>query len=147
MEFNRNYKIIKGDTLTLKLIETCIGDDKIIPFYYYDIYLNSISCPVGKISIRIGYNEHSYFNGNIGYEIDEPFRGNGYAKIAVMMTYSVAKFHGMTQLIVTCDENNYSSKRVISKLGGTHIETITPPKNYVFYYDGIPKQSIYRIDI
>ena len=147
MKFSQNFKIIKGDTLTLKLIETCVGDDRIIPFYYYEVYLNSISSAIGKISIRIGHNEHSYFNGNVGYEIDEAFRGNGYAKIAVMMTYSVARFHGMTHLIFSCDEDNYSSKRVINKLGGIHIETILPPKNYVFYYEGIPKHSIYRIDI
>jgi len=147
MEFNLKFNLIKGDTLTLKLIETCVGDDKVIPFYYYEIYLKSISNSIGKISIRIGYNEHSYFNGNVGYEIDEPFRGNGYAKIAVMMTYSVARFHGMTHLIISCDEDNHSSKSVINKLGGVHIETILPPKSYVFYYDGIPKHSIYRIDI
>ncbi len=147
MKFNQNFKIIKGDTLTLKLIETCVGDDRIIPFYYYEVYLNSKSSTIGKISIRIGHNEHSYFNGNVGYEIDEAFRGNGYAKTAVMMTYSVARFHGMTHLIISCEEDNYSSKRVINKLGGIHIETILPPKNYVFYYEGIPKHSIYRIDI
>ncbi len=147
MEFNRNFTIIKGDTLTLKLIETCVGDDKVIPFYYYEIYLNSISSTIGKISIRIGHNEHSYINGNVGYEIDESFRGNGYAKIAVMMTYSVARFHGMTYLIISCDEDNYPSKSVVNKLGGIHIETILPPKSYVFYYEGIPKHSIYRIDI
>jgi len=33
MEFNQNFTIIKGDTLTLKLIETCVGDDKVIPFF------------------------------------------------------------------------------------------------------------------
>ncbi|MGD9910340.1 MAG: GNAT family N-acetyltransferase [Candidatus Izemoplasmatales bacterium] len=147
MEFNRNFTIIKGDTLTLKLIETCEGDDKVIPFYYYEIYLNSISTTIGKISIRIGHNEHSYINGNVGYEIDESFRGNDYSKLAVMMTYMVARFHGMTHLIISCEEDNYSSKSVINKLGGIHIETITPPSNYVFYYDGIPKYSIYRVDI
>jgi predicted acetyltransferase len=147
MEFNQNFTIIKGGTLTLKLIETCVGDDKVIPFYYYEIFLNSISSTIGKISIRIGHNEHSYINGNVGYEIDEPFRGNGFAIIAVMMTYSVARFHGMTHLIISCDEDNYPSKSVINKLGGVHIETITPPNNYVFYYDGIPKHSIYRVDI
>lgn len=147
MEFSQNFKIIKGDILTLKLIEACVGDDKNIPFYYYAIYLNSISSVIGKISIRIGQNEHSYFNGNVGYEIDEVFRGNCYAKIAVIMTYSVARFHGMSHLIISCDADNYSSKRVINKLGGIHIETILPPKSYVFYYEGIAKHSIYRIDI
>jgi len=147
MEFNRNFEIIIGDTLTLKLIETCDGDDRVIPLYYYAIYLNSIFSTIGKISIRIGHNEHAYINGNIGYEIDEPFRGNGYAKMAVMMTYPIARYHGMTHLIISCDEDNDASKRVINKLGGVYLETIFPPKSYVFYYEGISKQSIYRMDI
>lgn len=104
MEFNRNFETIIGETLTLKLIETCDGDDQVIPFYYYAIYLNSISSTIGKISIRIGHNEHAYINGNIGYEIDEPFRGNGYARMAVMMTYPIARYHGMTHLIISCDD-------------------------------------------
>lgn len=145
MEFNQKFSMINGDVLTLKLIETYAGDEQIIPFYYYSIYLNSISTAIGKISIRIGHNEHSYFNGNLGYEIDEPFRGNGYAKIAVMMTYSIARFHNMAYLIISFDDDNVSSKRVIEKLGGVHLETIKPPKNYVFYYDGMPKKSIFRI--
>ncbi len=147
MEFNRNFETIIGDTLTLKLIETCDGDDQVIPFYYYAIHLNSISNTIGKISIRIGHNEHAYINGNVGYEIDEPFRGNGYAKMAVMMTYPIARYHGMTHLIISCDEDNHTSKRVINKLGGIYLETMTPPKSYVFYYEGISKHSIYRIDI
>jgi len=53
MEFNQDFKIIKGDTFTLKLIETCVGDDKVIPFYYYDIYLNSISSAIGKIRFAL----------------------------------------------------------------------------------------------
>lgn len=147
MEFNRNFETIIGETLTLKLIETCDGDDQVIPFYYYAIYLNSISSTIGKISIRIGHNEHAYINGNIGYEIDELFRGNGYAKMAVMMTYPIARYHGMTHLIISCDEDNDASKRVINKLGGVYLETILPPKSYVFYYESISKQSIYRMDI
>ena len=38
MEFNQNFITIQGDTLTLNLIKTCVGDDKVIPFYYYDIF-------------------------------------------------------------------------------------------------------------
>lgn len=32
MEFNQKIKTIKGDLLTLKLIETYAGDEQIIPF-------------------------------------------------------------------------------------------------------------------
>lgn len=145
MKFNSEFNIVNGDILTLKLIETCKGDALVIPFYYYNIYLNTT--PVGKISIRIGHNRHSYYNGNLGYEIDEPYRGRGYAKLAVEMLYKVALYHKMTHLIVSCDEDNYASKKVIQKLGAIYIETISPPKNYIYYYKGMPKQSIFRINL
>lgn len=85
---------ITGDTLTLKIIEKNPGDDQAIPFYYYDIYKNDSDQPIGKISIRIGHNFHSYYNGNLGYEIDEPYRGHHYAMIACQMLLPVAKAHG-----------------------------------------------------
>lgn len=42
-------------------------------FYYYDIYENKYNKKVGKIIIIICYNYHSYYNGHIGYELDEEF--------------------------------------------------------------------------
>lgn len=137
--------MIKGNILTLKLVETFFGDDKIIPFYYFDIYLNENDNPIGKISIRIGHNEHSYYNGNLGYEIDEDFRGKGYAKEAVLMIYDIARYHGMSYLYVSCNNDNLPSKKVINKLGGLHLEDVFPPKSYVFYYDNMPMQSIYLL--
>lgn len=147
MEFNTRFSVIHGDMLTLKLIETCVGDENITPFYYYDIYVNHQDVPIGKISIRIGHNKHSYYNGNLGYEIDEPYRGHGYAVEAVKMTYAIARHHMMDYLIVSCHHDNNQSIRVIEKLGGTHLETIIPPKDYIFYYEGMPKQMIFKIEL
>lgn len=62
-----------------------------------------------------------------------------------MMTYSVARFRGMTHLIISCDEDNHSSKRVINKLGGTHIETILPPKSYVFIMKAYPNKAFIEL--
>jgi len=101
----------------LKLIEIHVVDGKVIPFYCYDIYLNSISSAIGKISVCIGNNVHDCFNGHVGCEIDELFRGNGYAKRAIMMTYEISMFHGMTHFIMTGDEDHDASKSVINKLG------------------------------
>ena len=147
MNFNKAFNTIIGKCLTLRLIETYHGDDKIIPFYYYDIYLNQIDKPIGKISIRIGHNQHSYYNGNIGYEVDEPYRGHGYAAQAVKMVLDVARFHQMSELIIACSEDNFPSRRVIEKLKATHLDTLVPPPSYVFYYEGMKAKSIYRLDL
>lgn len=147
MEFNNRFSVMHGETLTLRLIETCMGDENIIPFYYYDIYLNHDNTPIGKISIRIGHNKHSYYNGNLGYEIDESYRGQGYAAEAVKMTYDIALHYMMDYLIASCHHDNYQSISVIEKLGGIYLETIMPPKDYIFYYEGMPEQSIFRIDL
>ena len=69
--FNKDLYRIEGDDIELRLINTYEGEDGALPFYWWDIVLKSNNTPVGKISFRIGHNYHSYYNGNIGYEIDE----------------------------------------------------------------------------
>ena len=68
--------------------------------------------------MRIGNNFHSYYNGNIGYEIEEIFRGKNYALKACKLVLPIAKAHGMNELFLTCDENNIPSYKTIEKLGG-----------------------------
>lgn len=74
--FNKNFFIITGDSIRLELINTYEGNEKELPFYWWHIVLNEKNIKVGKISFRIGNNYHSYYNGNIGYEIDKEYRGN-----------------------------------------------------------------------
>ena len=147
MEFNNEFDTIIGKRISLNITDKNQGSQDELPFYYYDIYLNQIDMPIGKISIRIGHNQHSYYNGNIGYEVDEPYRGHGYAAQAVKMVLDVARFHQMSELIIACSEDNFPSRRVIEKLKATHLETLVPPPSYVFYNEGMKAQSIYRLDL
>ena len=116
-----------------------------LPFYYYDICVNSIV--VGKISIRIGNNYHSYYNGNIGYEIDKEYRGNNYAYKACKLVLQVAKAHGMGELVLTCDESNIASYKTIEKLGAELIEIIKPPEDYFAYRENMERQRIYKLQL
>lgn len=77
--FSDCFNHIVGHYLTLQQIQQHPGDDEMIPFYYYNIVRRSDSAVVGKISICIGNNFHSYYNGHIGYEVFEEYRGHGYA--------------------------------------------------------------------
>ena len=121
---NRSFDFIAGDILSLKLIFFNEGDEVEIPYYWYEIFLNSTGNPIGKISIRIGHNYHSYFNGNIGYEIDEEYRGHNYSLIASKMVLEIAKYYNMSDLVLTCDEDNVASYKTIEKLGAKLIEII-----------------------
>ncbi|SHH66493.1 Acetyltransferase (GNAT) domain-containing protein [Clostridium collagenovorans DSM 3089] len=144
-EFKEKFDELTNDKVHLKIIEKFPGDDIMIPFYYYDIYENKYNEKVGKISIRIGYNYHSYYNGHIGYEIDEKFRGNNYSLYASRIVLQVAKEHGMKSINLSCKESNIASRKIIEYLGCKLIEIIDVPKEYFGWYDGIEKQCIYEL--
>lgn len=146
-KFHDCFRSLPGQTVSLKILSMNPGDDELIPFYWYDIVLNTTGEVVGKISIRIGDNYHSYYNGHIGYEIDEPYRGHGYALAACKMVLPVARFHGMTRLHLTCDEDNIASYKTIEKLGGKLMEIVTPPQDYFAWFDGIAPHRIYELKL
>ena len=139
------FNEINGGDMTLKIIEKSEGTAELLPFYYYDIFVDEV--PVGKISIRIGDNFHSYYNGHIGYEIDEGARGHGYARRACELVLDVARFHGMTRLYLTCDEDNTASYRTIEKLGGSLLEICDVPREYFAWYEGIPRHRVYQLNL
>lgn len=100
--FCENYFSIDGEEIELRLIDTFYGNENELPYYWWNIVLKSSKENIGKISLRIGHNYHSYYNGNIGYEIDEEYRGNHYAYKACRMLLPVAKHHGMDHLFMSC---------------------------------------------
>lgn len=144
-EFLNNFDILFDNEITLEISQKYQGDDELLPFYYYDIYVDETV--VGKISIRIGNNYHSYYNGNIGYEIDKEYRGSNYAYKASKLVLQVAKAHNMSELILTCDESNIASYKTIEKLGAELIEIVKPPKDYFAYREDMEKQRIYKLSL
>ncbi len=144
-KFNYDYAFISGSIVDFKIIDYYQGDGVQLPFYWYTILLKNSCTSVGKISLRVGYNYHSYYNGNIGYEVDEKYRGNHYAYYALLMLRNLALYHGMHKFILTCDENNAASYKTIERTGAKLIEITLPPKDYFAYYDGIKKHRIYEL--
>ncbi len=142
-QFFDNFDFLTDGEITLKISGKYFGDEEMLPFYYYDIFLEDRF--IGRISMRIGHNFHSYYNGNIGYEIEENFRGNNFAFKACKLVLPIAKAHGMNEIFLTCDENNIPSYKTIEKLGGELIEIKKPPKNYFAYRENMKKQRIYRL--
>ena len=145
LELFNDFDILSDGEITLRISQKYQGDNELLPFYYYDICVNNIM--VGKISIRIGNNYHSYYNGHIGYEIDKEYRGSNYAYKASKLVLQVAKAHNMSELILTCDESNIASYKTIEKLGAELIEIVKPPKDYFAYREDMEKQRIYKLSL
>lgn len=143
MLFTDKFDVISSENMTLKIVQKYVGDNEMLPFYYYDIYVRG-EC-VGKISVRIGHNFHSYYNGNIGYEIFKECRGHGFAYRACRMVLGVARFHDMEHIILSCGINNVASYKTIEKLGAELLEITDVPRGYFAWREGMEKQRIYRL--
>jgi len=144
-DFSDEFDEICGKDITLRITQKYNGDCEMLPFYYWDIYNGDIF--IGKISLRIGHNFHSYYNGNIGYEIDAAYRGHGYAYLACCMILKAARAHNMDKIIISCDESNIASYKTIEKLGAKLIEICNVPKDYFAWHEGMEKQRIYELKI
>ena len=145
-KFSDNFDLTSDNSnMILKIIEKNPGDNVMLPFYWFDILVNNTA--VGKISIRIGDNFHSYYNGHIGYEIDEAHRGNRYSLQALKLVLPVAKQHGMNSIYLTCKADNLASKRIIELAGAAHIRDVVPPKEYFAWYEGIEPTGIFRLEL
>ena len=143
--FLDRFDEIDGGDMTLRVIEKNPGGGAVLPFYYYDIFVENVA--VGKISIRIGDDFHTYYNGHIGYEINEEARGHGYTRRACELVLSVARAHGMSRLYVTCTEDNAPSYRTIEKLGGSLLEICDVPREYFAWFEGIKRHRIYQVNL
>ena len=118
----------------------------------YEFIICKGSEKIGNISLRIGYgggeyNANLYYGGQIGYCIDEPYRGNGYAVRACSLLASVAKAHGMSKLVITNNYTNTASKRVCEKLGARLVRIARLPEWHDLYKTGSRYQNIFEWNI
>lgn len=94
---------------------------------------------VGRISIRHHLTPLLLaIGGHVGYAVRPAFRRRGHA--TAMLALSVRRLTelGMGEVLVTCDEDNVGSMRVIERCGGV-LEDIRP------IADGVPAKRRYWI--
>ncbi len=118
-----------------------------VPAYHFAVCLGSGK--IGGINLRLGYgggphNANLYYGGQIGYEIDERFRGKGYAVRACRLLVPVAKAHGMEKLLITNDRDNQASRRVCEKLGARHIRLARVPQWHDLHTAGVRFVNIFE---
>lgn len=92
------------------------------PYWIYQIIVDDDI--VGSIILREGTIQERYYDGHIGYHIEEEYRGHHYAYEACLLLKDIIP---IDQVIITCDPQNIASLKTIKKLGAEFLETKTIP--------------------
>ncbi len=79
---------------------------------------------VGRISIRHKLNHDlEIMGGHIGYDTRPSYRGRGIATSMLRQALPIAKQLGISKVLITCDDNNLASIKIIEKNGGVLKDT------------------------
>jgi predicted acetyltransferase len=74
---------------------------------------------IGRTSIRHELNDFLFnFGGHIGYGVRPSYRRRGFATEILSRSLSYIHGLGVTKVLVTCDEDNVGSIKVIESQGG-----------------------------
>ncbi len=117
-----------------------------LPAYYFDI-CRTDGTKVGTCDLRIGHNEKTAIGGNIGYAIDQPYRGNRYAAKACRLLFALARRHGMQYLIITCMPENDASARTCMLAGGEYLGIEPIPETNEMYLEGGRLVKVFRFEL
>lgn len=142
----KDFDYLTDGEIDLKIEEKVPSNEEkaYVPAYKYKITLHNSADNIGTIDIRIGYNENLYYGGHIGYRIEENYRGNSYASKACKIIKDVAIAHGMNTLIITCNPDNFPSRKTCEKAGLKLKEIVDLPPYNEMYQNGERQKCIYE---
>ncbi len=117
-----------------------------VPAYHFAI-CTADGTPIGECDLRIGHNEQLYYGGNIGYRIEPPYRGHHYAAKACLLLFELARRHDLRYVIITCNPDNWPSRRTCERAGGRLLEIAPLPADSDMRQQGETEKCIYRFEL
>ena len=74
---------------------------------------------VGRVSIRHELNDFlAKVGGHIGYGVIPSRRRKGYGNLMLKLSLPIASALGISNILITCDDNNLGSRKIIENNGG-----------------------------
>ena len=102
----------------------------------------------GSISLRIGHSLNlDCYLGHVGYHVLPPARGHHFSERATRLLLPVARAHGHRSLWITCNPDNYASRRTCERLGAVYVDLLPVPKGNALYSQGDRQKCRYRLDL
>jgi len=125
-----------------------VPHEGIMPCYHFEMRHPGEAERLGSIRLRVGRAElMDRVNGQIGYRVEPAHRGHHYAARSCRLLYPLARAHGMDPLWITCDPDNWASRRTCELAGAVYVETIDVPEGTDEYYEGERQKRRYRVDL
>lgn len=99
----------------------------------------------GALNLRLTLNDYLLkYGGHIGYGIRPSERGKGYGTYMLERGLELAKSRGFDKVLITCDEDNIASERVILKNGGILENKIYKHDGYILRY-WVPTKALEQV--
>jgi predicted acetyltransferase len=122
-----------------------------VPYYYFWMHLRGPNVPVeiaGSVSLRIGDTlDLRMYVGNIGYNVFPPARNHHYAERSSRLLLDIARAHGMSELWITCNPDNWASRRTCERLGSQMIDIVAVPADHPLYERGEREKCRYLLKL
>lgn len=116
-----------------------------LPAYRFRIAHGETAKTIGGVRLRVGYTEDTVrYYGHIGYNIEEAFRGHYYAARACLLIKPVILDHGLDVIWITCNPDNWASRKTCERIGCELIEIVDVPPYNPMYQRGEHQKCRYR---
>lgn len=125
-----------GAVVAAKLAEESRRTETLVPASHYWALASGDEF-VGRITIRHELNDALRIEGgHIGYDTAPSSRGRGVATEMLRQALPLARGLGLSMVLLTCDDTNAASIRVIEKNGGRleRTATIAPERRKRYYW-------------
>ncbi|HEY32728.1 MAG TPA: GNAT family N-acetyltransferase [Dehalococcoidia bacterium] len=145
-----DYRPFTDGEIEVVVRERYPGDEQrgLVPEYRFAIRLLGNPESIGIVSLRVGNTRHLVmYAGHIGYRIEKDYRGHRYAARACNLIRQVALDQGFKTLWITCNPDNWPSRRTCEILGCEFIEIVDLPEDTDMYQEGERRKCRYRWDL
>ncbi|HVF85253.1 MAG TPA: GNAT family N-acetyltransferase [Abditibacteriaceae bacterium] len=118
------------------------------PHYIFQMVHVQDRARMGSISLRIGDTPFlTMYAGQIGYGVEPAFRGHRYAARSVQLLLPLAHRHNLNPLWITCNPDNWASRKSCEIAGAQLVEIVDLPVNCDMYRGGERRKCRYRIEL
>ncbi len=148
MEF-LNTDFLESEEIKLVVESTAEGNPEKnwLPAYHF-LICDKQGNRLGNCDFRVGYTDDIYYGGHIGYEVDEEHRGHHYAAKACKLLFELARKHEMEYLYVTCNPDNWPSRKTLEYLNGELLEIAELPEdNDMRVEDGETEKCVFKFEL